>query len=521
MGNEIFIDVESGSKSSFDVIYKAYESLLSKFYCREEGQALLDKTVNQSGKSSFIHIKNELIEKLNMAGVEASDSMTIDELKECVRKLPNGMQMDQKMFDVLYNMYQTFENPAKQMEKIVRRLGIPEYQNGSVRLAILKQFILNTDYHTGPVKEMIRSRIHSSTGELIHRRNVKSEILAEWADESLFKQLDFKLTKDEKKKYALLRLCDDLASGRFRTNGSTRLALYMFAFAFDMTFYSDAMVGDYDQDRDIEKNLFFDFYRNHMLRILSESDSLSDYEANPSGEGINYKNFAEIIYLYYLNRKELPIRDRISKAEKMIAKCQIEAGKMGRVTRQPKLSQTEQFAEYYTYVYKDCFIDAMSSITEEQLPQFIVEHYSCTEKNCFRTKMMISSDTRTAVFHYRNFVKKSYTHYERRMEIERILAENPDWNSGFVLLIRRLNEMLHPVIKPDTERLSREELIAGFYDFCRNSSDQEGMSLRELYDDCCQKLNPILIDSRFQPLRVTNIFDIYMIIMLYRYLNIV
>ena len=307
MSVDFLVEVQKPDESSLGRISKAYEKLLSKFYCREEGESLLDTIIRQKGKSSFNHRKLELIEKLKMAGVDANKDMSLEELKTCVKKLPDGVKMDRMMFDVLFDLYKNFATPAKQMERIVRRIGVKKYQDGSLRLAILKQFILNTDYHTGPVREMIRSRIHTETGNIVSRYKVKPETLADWADESLFNVLDFQLTKDEKKKYTLLRLCDDLAAGRFRTNGSTRYSLYMFAFAFDMVSYPDTTIQEYDPTRDIEKNLFFDYYGNHMLRFLDreENDNSSDYESAPSGEGINYKNYAEIIYLYYLNKRIL------------------------------------------------------------------------------------------------------------------------------------------------------------------------------------------------------------------------
>lgn len=525
MGIDIVIDVQKNEDFSIGRISKAYELLLSRFYCREEGDSLLEMVIQQTGKSSYIHRKYELVEKLKMAGLDARKDMSIEELRACVKMLPDGIKMDRMMFDVLFSFYREFETPAKQMENIVRKIGVDKYRNCSVRLSILKQFILNTDYHTGPVREMIRSRIHTETGNVVSRYKVEPEFLADWADESLFNVLSYQLTKDEKKKYALLRLCDDLASGRFRTNGSTRYSLYMFAFAFDMIFYPDTTSSDYDQAKDIEKNLFFDYYGNHMLRYLDggEKQNSSDYESAPTGEGINYKNYAEIVYLYYLNRKDLTIRERIRRSESMIEKCKQLAVKKTKTTTTGKQSgKKDATNENYTYVYKDYCLETLYKLDEDKIPEHILKHFLCLEKKAYRTSLMVSSETMTAMYHYRSFIKRRFKiQSSKKLGVEKLLSDNPDWDESYVRLIRKLNEMLHPTIKTLETHLTRDELIAVFYDYCCTDTSQEGMSLKELYDDCCQKLNPILADSRFQPLKVTNIFDIFMIIMLYRYLNMV
>lgn len=43
-------------------------------------------------------------------------------------------------------------------------------------------------------------------------------------------------------------------------------------------------------------------------------------EAEPSGYSINYKNFAEVIYLYYLNKEGLTPAEKLSHAENVIDK---------------------------------------------------------------------------------------------------------------------------------------------------------------------------------------------------------
>lgn len=509
-------------KNAFENIYTEYENLLNTFYLREEAESLIDKLSTLKGRSSYIYRKHELIRKLEMAGIDADDKMSENELSVCAKKLPKEKDVEKRMFEMLYRIYKSFETPEQHIEKIVRRLGDERYRGCSVRLAILKQFILNTDYHTGPVKEMIRGRIHAETGKLVRRTDNDPRLLADWADETLFNVIKNQLTKNEKKKYHLLKICDDLAAGRFKTNGNTRKSLYMFAFAFDMSSYADPDFDNFDPETDIETQLFFEFYGNHMMRFLKSGnvDKKSDYEAEPSGEGINYKNFEEVIYLYYLNKKNLSIRKRLACAEKMIEEC--EAAYVCKHPDENTFGHIEQTRDFYTYIYRDYYLGIIQKMKEEDVKNFILRHYICMEKDRSRSGIMISSETVTACYRYRMLIrKKGQEPGHREKDIDRYMEINTEWDEAFRNLIYHLSEMLHTVRVTNPTHITRTGMIAAFYEVCRTKTDQEGMSLPDLFEDCASKLNPILVESRFQPLNTGNIFDVFMVMMLYRYLNII
>lgn len=518
----VLVENQKEKESSFERIYKEYENILKTFYLREEGESLLEKVSKIKGRSSYLYRKHELVEKLRNAGIKADESMDEKQLKSCVRELPKEVDMEKRMVEMLYRIYKDFETPQKHIEKLVRKLGDEKYRDCSVRLAILKQFLLNTDYHTGPVKEMVRSRIHTETGELLSRRADNTRIIADWADESLFGILNNPLTKNEKKKYHLLRVCDDLAAGHFKTNGNTRKSLYMFAFAFEMKSYVGLPEEDYDPYIDIERQLFFEYYGNHMMRFLTHDakENKSDYEAEPSGEGINYKNYIEVIYLYYLNKKDLTPRERLNNAEKMISDCEEEYKKNN---SSEKLSgRTDNTYDYYTYIFRDYYLEIISEMNEEEIKKFILSHYVCTEKDASRSNIMISSETVTAVYRYRALVKKkSREHDAKYKDIDTLLEFANELGENFRKLLLHMGDMLHVQRNPNSMRVTRTELIAAFYEVCRTKTDQEGMSLMDLFKDCEMKLSPILVESRFQPLREGNIFDVFMVMMLYRYLNII
>ncbi|MBQ9985268.1 MAG: hypothetical protein IJP38_03060, partial [Oscillospiraceae bacterium] len=127
--------------------------------------------------------------------------------------------------------------------------------------------------------------------------------------------------------WALLTLCEDFAQGRFQNNnGKTRVYLYYFAMVFGMTVVLKED-DEYYPETDMVRNLFEDYYSDNLVRFLdgqyADPQALSAVEREPSGDGINYKNFAEAIYLYYLYRTDFEMTpgERIERAEWMISEC--------------------------------------------------------------------------------------------------------------------------------------------------------------------------------------------------------
>lgn len=503
---------------------------LQSFYSREEGLALFLKMTEQRGTSGYVHRKKELVTRLSMAGISCGIHDDDEFIRECVDRLPSTESMEQKLMDILYGVYRGAMTPAQQIEQLVRRLGRPEYQSASVRLAILKQFLLNTTWHTKVIADDIRSK-YEQDGNRDKYDFKNPAVLAELADESLFDVLEKKLTKDEKRRYTLLKVADDLAMGRFRSNGGTRVALYMFAFAFEMSIYVDPDSDKYDPDRDIEKNLFFDYYGNCLLRFISEDyeKHSSDYEAEPSGEGINYKNFAEVIYLYYLGRKDLTPFVRLRRADKLIDECvhYAEDHSCGlHADAEMNLSLTSR----YTYVYKDLYLMQIRSMPEEKLVEFICDNYVIGTRNATVARIATDSKANTAAFHFKqNLLEadRSYVSGEEatvkpsvkaiKEQMRSLCTYNDD---KFTKLVDKLCDMLFKVYEENVKTVNRSCLIALIAEKFMNDQGLVGISMSELYREFCGKLNPILEDSRYQPICDTNIFDIFVVLLLYRNLNI-
>ncbi len=123
----------------------------------------------------------------------------------------------------------------------------------------------------------------------------------------------------------LLELCNDLSQGRIRKNRETKRDIYLFAIMFGMKILIRGRGDEYDEYRDVEKNLLEEYYNDNLLRYISDEGEVdgNKFEDEPTGEGINYKNFAEAIYIYFLMRDDLGLTpgQKIDEAERIIGEC--------------------------------------------------------------------------------------------------------------------------------------------------------------------------------------------------------
>lgn len=191
----------------------------------------------------------------------------------------------------------------------------------------------------------------------------------------------------------LLDLCNDLATGNFRVNGKTRIYLYYFAFMFGMSVPLDGK--KIDDDRNIVKNLFHDYYNDNLIRLLTgdyaDSAKLSSLENEPTGEGINYKSFVEVIYIYFLCHDEYGSSpgERIDKAEETIIKCSELAKKRG--------NSKKADGGLYTVIYLEKYINELLNLEVDRIAEYVWNNYTViSPQNPYSAKIMVSAEENTA-----------------------------------------------------------------------------------------------------------------------------
>ena len=88
-----------------------------------------------------------------------------------------------------------------------------------------------------------------------------------------------------------------------------REEIYIFSIVFELTYFigdPEEIVTEETRTRNIEKVMFGDYYANNLMRYVSSNHvnlKKGGEIQEPSGKGINYKNYMEVIFLYYLRPK--------------------------------------------------------------------------------------------------------------------------------------------------------------------------------------------------------------------------
>ncbi len=211
---------------------------------------------------------------------------------------------------------------------------------------------------------------------------------------------EFKIAKDAYKeikktsgKFGLLKMADDLAAGRFR-EGETKRDLYLFAIAFDMTYHTAPNTSL----RDIERSLFQDYYTNNLVRFVTRAyQGNSGLEQVPAESGINFKNFAEIIYVYYIAKANMSSTEKLRRVSEMIAKIAIKpdiAIKPGKESDKKKADGKAKRTDKETAVYRMEFDTEMRDLTEEEFEKKLLDYDRCMGRDA--VPFSVATERRTA-----------------------------------------------------------------------------------------------------------------------------
>ncbi|MCL2378017.1 MAG: hypothetical protein FWC77_02720 [Defluviitaleaceae bacterium] len=649
------------------------KSQIKTFYCREDFQRKVREVMEQQRKntSAYLHRLNEL--KKMSANFGVSPKLLCDPKTHAqeLAKIPSLNELYKQLIIKLHGIYLSFPSSIQFMERLVRRRLGDEFKADPIRLAILKKFVQETDYHTQPVivwakmhgpaeekayqdmdekgqKEYIIASLDESIfanlthglreldtdewGEFLLRR-IKNEdpneftvskestaklheALYEIADtgtppgtgkealqaivntmatgrhissknmghirstlthvenefqihlnqkkyikrngkegtkDEIYKQAKKDLRRSQNTKWTLLKLADDLALGKFRVNGITKEQLYVFAIAFDMTVYFDDKTEIYDTNRDLEKNLFFDYYNDNLLRYILDDEYAKNnthYETEPSGEGINYKNYVEVIYLYFIC-KNLSPREKLKRIHKVIESCVKQAATYDkRVTHAPKDR---------TRLHKERCIKTLIEIaSDNELIEFICQNYYIYDPNVKSARILYASEQNTAQENFAeitsaiqeiNHTYKSNLYLDEEAEpdysidIDSLLAGLKKRfgadeafakilsDKKFVKLLQKLDEKLHlkhsdiaTVAGANYERdkFTRTKLIALYYSYYLTVvddliADYKVVDLPGLYSEFCNGygqrtgINTYLEECRYQKISEKNIFDMFVV----------
>jgi len=529
--------------------------------------------------------------------------------------IPSLPELEDKMVWALFARYEKYPSPAEYMQRLVDRLSSPQdpWQDDPLRLRILKQFLKYGDFsksvgiggrrtiadYVKQKRAALEKRAWESAlpkGDFPEAASPKSdspevaspgnasaqkgvpdkkvskkgtsgkaptleEILA-LVDDGVFYYLLTARKEDRKPggKYGILKIADDLASGKFRAEGATKRSLYLFAMVYGMTYYS-GIPGreDFKSETDIEKNLFQDYYSNNLMRYITAAyrGNISDFEVNPSGQGINYKNFAEVIYVYFIAGRHTS-RDKMRLSSEMIDRVKTNQFKSGKKGLEVKENRTLIYQEIAgkgkAPLSSGIDIFAME---EGEFEQFICANYDCDtfdgsytiakgakrgqKTDMSRGFMQQETEQATAARVYADLLKSiPATHRGQKyglwyMDVDafgkagletfrdRFPQVDQERFDEFLELLRAVSNFVKNLPEPSPQTVTRTSIITAYYYYYNAIHEMDEpdqwKNFGELYRSFARGVNERLEAAYYQPLSGKNVFDVLVVFSSYAYMN--
>lgn len=570
-----------------DSVLNGLQEEFRVLYSIEDFESKLDALKKAGAKSDRSSKLRKLFDMFDICGIEYERGKDNAYYENIVKNanIPSFCEIEDKMLYALYNRYREYPSPEEYMERMVDRLCSYEddWRNDTLRVRILKQFIKYGNYLDDA----------GFGGKKVIRDYVKDKIGKKPPDEEVLRVLDdgvfFALetaNKSQKKpegKFGLLKVADDLAGGKFRAEGATKRCLYLFAMVYGITYYAGGMdKGEIpDFETDIETNLFRDYYANNLMRFISEAykGKLYEYELDPSGQGINYKNFAEMIYLYYISQ-ECSSQDKIRLSGEMIKRVQEKQFKKGRPSPENGRRDTIFYRGFFKNDNADAlFSESILNLPEQEFEQFICDNYDCdTFIGTYETKagvvegkasvFQLEKEQNSAFREYNAilhdlaekmplencnyglwftdvaaFKKKGYENIcNRNMDIEQ------DKFDEFIELLLAINSFMgyttdetvsdqnetqerselstrktKALFVPSANAVTRTSMIVAWYYYYNAIHEEDSRdkwkNFEELFNNFKKGIDEKLEAAYYQPLSGKNIFDVLVVFSSYAYLN--
>lgn len=538
------------------------------FYYDEDFHDAVDSLLEAGGSSERNSILRDLYRMFDVCGIAYETGREDDYYADLVKsaELPAFQSVEDRMISALYSSYENYPSPEEYMKRLVDRLCDPEdnWGNDTLRLRILKQFIKYGDFLSGAVTSTAggngdiiikkpggRNYIRKYIKEKGHKAETIGDIL-KYVDDGVFDILA-EAKKEQKKLYAIygiLKTADDLANGKFRVWGVTKRDLYLFAMVFGMTYYTgpEESMAFEDRRTDISINLFRDYYSNNFVRFITDSyrGHLQEFELDPSGQGINYKNYAEMVYLYYIS-KDMPAPDKISRSHEMIDRIRREMRGKGRPVGQTGNDRTERLRAYFRQDENgSVYSEDILRLPEDEFEEFLKRNYVCDVSISGQdvNPIQLEADQNTAYEEYETLIE----------ELQDCGVEAEDCRYGLWFAgelsgddplssakesikdvddkqFRGLTELLAGVnnyltrgnlfSKKSRSEVTRSMILAAYYYYYIEShmGDLAGVrGFAEVFRDFRQGADIYLDNAHYQMLSGRNIYDVLLAFSAYAYL---
>lgn len=302
------------AKQEEDALTELFKAIFSKPFSRKFlllkiNDAKVDrKRMQRNPRSGYYTDLAELRDLFEADGIDTDDLITLEDFEAALAAagssvpdelMDNPLDVNHPQMRFIKHLYENlykFTSPEASVRQVVdqqsRQFGDP-WGNGSIRLRILKQLIKYADY-LWPLK------VHGK-GFIQRKADGWSENSYEWLDqmgEDIFDGVSIGKPTHAKDADALLKIADQLSHGECRN----RDYIFAFGMAFNMKFPTDSDI-ELEPQTNIER-LFQKTFADNLMEGFQTADTKKRKQrvSSNKGNGINYKDCRDIIWLYYLHQ---------------------------------------------------------------------------------------------------------------------------------------------------------------------------------------------------------------------------
>jgi len=352
-----------------EVVESDVQKLFTHLYCKRDFEIKL-KEARRARPDRQVFVLRALADMIKDTGRECDYGRGVAYYSKIVSSLDVAEDADGinlRLVRALTKIYRDYPSPNDFMERIVYFLDPERAENDSLELCILKRLL-------GAVNVRENKKYYSRALSL---KDV-SEI-----DESVFALLREGRAKKSDTP-PIVEAAYNLATGNFVSPVTTRELLFLFAFAYGMRYYPSTDAEDYEASRDVEKNLFEDYYCDNLTRYiyLEDGGKSGNSDKEPSGVGLNPKSFIDVIFIYYLNKEGISASERVSGFYNTVNAVKDAWNK----SREYDESASAAFNSLLTKKYKADVDGIIGEMSEDCFRSYILENYYCEVRYTYVNK---------------------------------------------------------------------------------------------------------------------------------------
>ena len=525
-------------ESTYDALSEEFKGL----YCVNDFQYALD-AMNRAGNAYWLQNEGILLDMFDQCGLRVESGKKND--TKYYRQIVEGFraegriltrdEVSEKLMQICERMlekYKDYPTAPEYLKRIVdtqeKAAGDP-WGNDSLRLRILKRFVKYGNYAM-PIldKGSPRKRIKEYVAAKLQKDKPSEEEILANLDDDIFTAV---------KDCDLLLTCDALATGRFRTNGATKRDLYLFAVIYDMTYFSYTQEGAViNRDTDVATRLFRDYYMVNLLQyaLRKQQGISSTDEIDPSNCSINYRNFAEMICLYYLCQN-ISAKEKIKGIADMIkqVKTTEQSENLSVLPDQQAGATVEMRRQVMGEENMAGAMDAVDimALPEDEFKAFIQRNYDCCAKIGKRdvSPFEVNDTSRTAAAEFARIMtalkKDKYFNVLKLGDGLYFKAEE-HYSQEYQAVLAWVEKMLHDCLADKAEAdVNRTKLLAAcyyqyirdIYAYWKEVDTEHGRSFHEHFQNFCSEANPVLERANFAPVSSRNLLDLLLVVSAYAY----